>query len=195
MMIEDSPLSQLFRAVDQDAQQGEATAADATRSPSPSSASITSGNDSPVNTSGHAHNSAQHPGIGAANRRLRTQSHPAYRDCSRSVATPEECERLAAVRANAALPTAARSRHHHAKEPTFPHKLHMILSRPEWDDILTWQPHGRSFRILNPAAFEELVLPFYFHHGKYSSFARQLNGWNFRRISRGDDFNTYYHEV
>jgi hypothetical protein len=81
------------------------------------------------------------------------------------------------------------------KEPTFPLKLHMILSRPEWHDVACWLPHGRSFRILNPGAFEELVLPLYYHHAKYASFARQLNGWNFKRVSSGKDFNSYYHEV
>jgi hypothetical protein len=35
-----------------------------------------------------------------------------------------------------------------AKEPTFPVKLHLILSNPEFDDIIAWLPHGRSWRIL-----------------------------------------------
>jgi hypothetical protein len=82
-----------------------------------------------------------------------------------------------------------------AKEPTFPVKLHMILSNPEFQDIISWLPHGRSWRILQQKAFEERVIPLYFRHGRYSSFARQVNGWGFRRITHGSDYNSYYHEV
>jgi hypothetical protein len=82
-----------------------------------------------------------------------------------------------------------------AKEPTFPVKLRMILSNPEFQDIISWLPHGRSWRILQQKAFEERVIPLYFRHGRYSSFARQVNGWGFRRITHGSDYNSYYHEV
>lgn len=80
-----------------------------------------------------------------------------------------------------------------AKEPTFPVKLHMILSNPEFQDIIAWLPHGRSWRILQQKAFEERVIPLYFRHGRYSSFARQVNGWGFKRITHGSDYNSYYH--
>lgn len=81
------------------------------------------------------------------------------------------------------------------KEPTFPVKLHMILANPEFQDIIAWLPHGRSWRIVQQKAFEERVLPLYFRHGRYSSFARQVNGWGFRRVTHGSDYNSYYHEV
>ena len=79
-----------------------------------------------------------------------------------------------------------------AKEPTFPVKLHMILSNPDFQDIIAWLPHGRSWRILQQKAFEERVIPVYFRHGRYSSFARQVNGWGFKRITHGSDYNSYY---
>ena len=82
-----------------------------------------------------------------------------------------------------------------AKEPTFPVKLHLILSNPDYQDIISWLPHGRSWRILQQKAFEERVIPVFFRHGRYSSFARQVNGWGFRRITHGSDYNSYYHEV
>eukprot|EP00521_Asterionellopsis_glacialis_P008918 CAMPEP_0195287326 /NCGR_PEP_ID=MMETSP0707-20130614/4435_1 /TAXON_ID=33640 /ORGANISM="Asterionellopsis glacialis, Strain CCMP134" /LENGTH=378 /DNA_ID=CAMNT_0040347073 /DNA_START=39 /DNA_END=1171 /DNA_ORIENTATION=+ len=82
-----------------------------------------------------------------------------------------------------------------AKEPTFPVKLHMILSNPEFQDIISWLPHGRSWRILQQKAFEERVIPLYFRHGRYSSFARQVNGWGFRRVTHGSDYNSYYFEM
>jgi hypothetical protein len=81
------------------------------------------------------------------------------------------------------------------KEQTFPVKVHMILSNPEFEDIIGWLPHGRSWRILQQKAFEEKIIPLYFRHGRYSSFARQVNGWGFRRITHGSDYNSYYHEV
>lgn len=104
------------------------------------------------------------------------------------------------------------------KEPTFPVKLHMILSSPEFQDIISWLPHGRCWRILQQRAFEERVIPLFFRHGRYSSFARQVskenskiilgschctltysfskvNGWGFRRVTHGCDYNSYYHEV
>lgn len=59
------------------------------------------------------------------------------------------------------------------KDRTFPFKLHSILSNPEYEDIIAWLPHGRSWRILQQHAFEDKVIPVFFRHGRYSSFARQ----------------------
>jgi len=81
------------------------------------------------------------------------------------------------------------------KEPPFPVKLHRILSNPEFRNVVTWLPHGRSWRVLKPKAFEEKVIPLYFRHAKYASFMRQVNGWGFRRMTNGPDHNSYYHEL
>ena len=78
--------------------------------------------------------------------------------------------------------------------PTFPAKMHAILTNPKLNDIVAWAPHGRSWTILKPRAFEVRILPKYFEHSKFSSFVRQANGWGFRRLSSGNDRNTYYHE-
>jgi len=78
--------------------------------------------------------------------------------------------------------------------PTFPAKMHAILTNPQLADVVGWAPHGRSWRILKPRDFEIRVLPKYFEHSKFSSFVRQANGWGFRRMSHGDDKNAYYHE-
>lgn len=48
------------------------------------------------------------------------------------------------------------------KEPPFPLKLHQILSNPEFQECICWNPHGRSWRILKPPVFEQLVIPLYF---------------------------------
>jgi hypothetical protein len=82
-----------------------------------------------------------------------------------------------------------------AKEPAFPVKLHRILSNAEFRDVITWLPHGRSWRVIKPKAFEERVIPLYFRHAKYASFMRQVNGWGFKRMAQGPDHNSYYHEL
>lgn len=78
--------------------------------------------------------------------------------------------------------------------PTFPAKMHAILTNPALQDVVAWAPHGRSWRILKPRDFEVNVLPRYFEHSKFSSFVRQANGWGFRRLAQGRDRNAYYHE-
>jgi hypothetical protein len=80
--------------------------------------------------------------------------------------------------------------------PNFPAKMYAILSRKDLADIITWLPHGRSWKVLKPREFEVKVIPTYFEHSKFSSFIRQANGWGFRRIiSKGPDRNSYYHEL
>ena len=53
------------------------------------------------------------------------------------------------------------------KEPPFPLKLHQILSNPEFQECICWNPHGRSWRILKPPVFEQLVIPLYFRYVKH----------------------------
>jgi hypothetical protein len=66
------------------------------------------------------------------------------------------------------------SRTENGGSPTFPVKLHLILSTKEFAKIVAWLPHGRAWRILDHKALEEKVIPLYFRHGRYSSFARQV---------------------
>jgi len=109
--------------------------------------------------------------------------HCNYRDCSR-----DPIEDLSDP---AAFLNAASS----AKDSPFPVKLHRILCNPDYRDIIAWLPHGKSWRVLKPKAFEEKVIPAYFRHCRYSSFMRQVNGWGFKRIYQGADLNSYYHEL
>ena len=82
------------------------------------------------------------------------------------------------------------------KAPTnFPSKLHHILSDPEYQHAISWMPHGRAWKIHNKDLLVSEVVPKYFIQSKYQSFARQLNGWGFKRLQQaGNDFNAYYHE-
>lgn len=77
---------------------------------------------------------------------------------------------------------------------SFPAKLHAMLSQKEYKDYISWMPHGRSWRIHKPEAFEMYVIPNFFIQCKLSSFIRQANGWGFRRITKGTDRNSYYHK-
>ena len=79
--------------------------------------------------------------------------------------------------------------------PSFPAKMHSILSRPDLADVVAWSSHGRSWKVLKPREFELKVIPTYFEHAKYSSFIRQANGWGFRRVKQGPDRNSYFHEL
>lgn len=58
---------------------------------------------------------------------------------------------------------------------TFPVKLHMILTNPQFQMYVQWAPHGRAWKVLNPKAFEMDVIPRFFRSDKYSSFMRQVS--------------------
>ena len=77
----------------------------------------------------------------------------------------------------------------------FPVKLYAILARREFQEVITWMPHGRSWKVLKPNLFESYVMPFFFEYCNYHSFNRLVNAWSFRRISSGPDRGSYYHEV
>jgi hypothetical protein len=77
----------------------------------------------------------------------------------------------------------------------FPVKLNVILAQKEFNEVVTWMPHGRSWKVLKPKAFEALIMPLFFEYSNYHSFNRLVNAWSFRRISAGPDRGSYYHEV
>jgi hypothetical protein len=73
----------------------------------------------------------------------------------------------------------------------FPLKLHAILRISEeegYGHIISWQIHGRAFKIHKAEEFKEKVLTKYFNHTKLNSFNRQLNLYGFLRISQGRDY-------
>eukprot|EP00522_Entomoneis_paludosa_P017531 CAMPEP_0172453508 /NCGR_PEP_ID=MMETSP1065-20121228/10793_1 /TAXON_ID=265537 /ORGANISM="Amphiprora paludosa, Strain CCMP125" /LENGTH=359 /DNA_ID=CAMNT_0013205691 /DNA_START=172 /DNA_END=1251 /DNA_ORIENTATION=+ len=82
---------------------------------------------------------------------------------------------------------------------TFPQKLHQMLSDLERQDggtdIASFLPHGRAFAIHKPRDFVKHVMPKYFRMSRFSSFQRQLNLYDFQRITEGPDKGSYYHEL
>jgi hypothetical protein len=81
------------------------------------------------------------------------------------------------------------------KESSFQYKLYEILQCDEFKEIVTWLPHGRSWKIIDSNALTKVVLPKYFRHSKYSSFKRQMSGWGFRRGIKVNEYNEYNHPV
>lgn len=89
--------------------------------------------------------------------------------------------------------------HGFSGKQTFPEKLYRMLEEASdkgLDAIISFLPHGRAFRAHEQDRFVEEVLPSYFTgQKKWSSFARQLQLWGFRRINSGEDEGAYYHEL
>eukprot|EP00816_Leptocylindrus_hargravesii_P010921 CAMPEP_0196815400 /NCGR_PEP_ID=MMETSP1362-20130617/49520_1 /TAXON_ID=163516 /ORGANISM="Leptocylindrus danicus, Strain CCMP1856" /LENGTH=383 /DNA_ID=CAMNT_0042192337 /DNA_START=72 /DNA_END=1223 /DNA_ORIENTATION=+ len=80
----------------------------------------------------------------------------------------------------------------------FPEKLYEMLQGADTDgyeDIVSWQPHGRAFCVHKPKPFVEEVIMRHFKQTKLTSFQRQLNLYGFRRITKGKDGGAYYHEL
>mmetsp|Transcript_732 Transcript_732/g.1425 ORF Transcript_732/g.1425 Transcript_732/m.1425 type:complete len:228 (+) Transcript_732:118-801(+) len=80
----------------------------------------------------------------------------------------------------------------------FPTKLHMVLSIAEndgFDDIVSWQAHGRCFFVRKPREFVDKILSSYFGQSKIASFQRQLSMYGFLRLTQGPDRGCYYHEL
>jgi len=71
---------------------------------------------------------------------------------------------------------------------SFPFKLHLLLENADRDgysDVISWLKDGHSFKVHDSAQFVKVVMPVYFDQSKYESFRRQLNLYQFTRISRG----------
>jgi hypothetical protein len=64
------------------------------------------------------------------------------------------------------------------------------------ESIVSWQPHGKAFRVHQPEVFARSVMSRYFERQtKYKSFQRQLHLYGFRRISKGIDRGAYFHPM
>jgi hypothetical protein len=83
-------------------------------------------------------------------------------------------------------------------ETKFPCKLYHMLDDVEkrgLTHIASWHPDGMCFRVHDPRAFVEQILPQYFKKSKFRSFQRQLNLYGFHRITALNPFweSCYHH--
>jgi hypothetical protein len=72
----------------------------------------------------------------------------------------------------------------------FPAVLHSMLDEVEekgYSHIVSWQPHGRCFVVHNRKEFVQFIMPAYFRMSKFASFQRQLNLYDYKRITAGPD--------
>lgn len=60
----------------------------------------------------------------------------------------------------------------------FPLKLHRMLkyaALENLENVVSWMPHGRAFKIHDSKVFASTIMPKFFNQSKYTSFQRQLN--------------------
>jgi hypothetical protein len=82
-----------------------------------------------------------------------------------------------------------------ASSSSFNGRIHEMLENADkfgFQDIVSWQSHGRAFRIHKEAEFEEKIMPRYFK-AKMDSFRRWLRAWGFVRMTEGRDRGAWYH--
>eukprot|EP00541_Cyclophora_tenuis_P014749 CAMPEP_0116557542 /NCGR_PEP_ID=MMETSP0397-20121206/9299_1 /TAXON_ID=216820 /ORGANISM="Cyclophora tenuis, Strain ECT3854" /LENGTH=370 /DNA_ID=CAMNT_0004083013 /DNA_START=117 /DNA_END=1229 /DNA_ORIENTATION=- len=65
--------------------------------------------------------------------------------------------------------------------PMFLSKTYHMIDRCD-PSIATWSPTGDNFVVKNVEKFASNILPMYFKHSNFSSFARQLNFYGFRKL-------------
>jgi hypothetical protein len=63
------------------------------------------------------------------------------------------------------------------------------------EDLVSWQPHGKAFRVHKPTEFAQTIMPTYFRQTRYKSFQRQLHIYGFHRIATGIDKGSYWHPM
>lgn len=82
-----------------------------------------------------------------------------------------------------------------AQHDTYVLRIHDMLEDAESEGhthIVSWQEHGRAFKIHKPDEFYSTVLPQYFH-AKKGSFLRWLRAWGFVKHTEGRDRGAYFH--
>jgi hypothetical protein len=80
-------------------------------------------------------------------------------------------------------------------DATYVLRIHEMLEDAEKEghtDIVSWQPHGRAFKVHKEPAFVDTIMPRYFK-AKIGSFRRWLRAWGFCRMTEGQDRGAWYH--
>jgi len=88
--------------------------------------------------------------------------------------------------------------------PMFLTKTYHMIDRCD-SDVATWSNAGDNFVVKDVEKFAKTILPMYFKHSNFSSFARQLNFYGFRKLkaepiltadydARTASYVRFYHE-
>ena len=93
-------------------------------------------------------------------------------------------------------PTNSKGTKQHTEQASiqFPWKMHEMLdnaTKDGYDDIVSWLPDNKSFKVHMPDAFTKSVMQRYFKQTKFKSFRRQINMWGFERIKDGPSKGGY----
>ena len=65
-------------------------------------------------------------------------------------------------------------------QPNFPAKLHAIVSNQNYEHIICWQPHGRSWKIVDMNLLSTVICPKHFAHATFESqFTLPGNSYQF----------------
>jgi len=75
--------------------------------------------------------------------------------------------------------------------PIFLKKTYKMIDTCD-PSIASWTEDGEMFVVKDPDTFAALVIPQYFDHNKFSSFARQLNFYGFRKMQSKPIRNSDY---
>ena len=79
----------------------------------------------------------------------------------------------------------------------FPWKVQEMLTNVENDGnshIVSWMPHGKSFRVHREEDFVSSIMPTYFNQSKFTSFTRQLYIYGFQKVQDGPDKGAFFHD-
>lgn len=81
------------------------------------------------------------------------------------------------------------------KAKTFPVKLMQALIENPDEEAVAWLPDGKSFVIVQPDLFVDIVLKKTFKECKYASFVRKLHRWGFVRLTSGTGTDCFHHPL
>lgn len=58
-----------------------------------------------------------------------------------------------------------------------------MLEDPAFNHVVSWGPHGDCFVVKDMNEFTKTILPRMFKHSNFASFVRQLNKYDFHKVS------------
>eukprot|EP01029_Cantina_marsupialis_P011910 TRINITY_DN26414_c1_g1_i1.p1 TRINITY_DN26414_c1_g1~~TRINITY_DN26414_c1_g1_i1.p1 ORF type:complete len:427 (-),score=110.32 TRINITY_DN26414_c1_g1_i1:198-1478(-) len=75
--------------------------------------------------------------------------------------------------------------------PGFISKIYDMCQSSQFSDFVGWNAAGNALEIRNVNHFSELVLPTFFKHKNFASFARQLNMYGFKKMSNDPNLRIF----